>query len=108
VQVIFLEAFWIENPIYIALGVGAVLFLFYIMAKTCTGGPIARLERKGGTPGTEDLSSIGAAVSSEVSYSPGTRASSAGPFPVGGKQERSPTRSFGIYTDPRRKTPDDE
>ncbi|RDE12305.1 MAG: hypothetical protein C4K49_10385 [Candidatus Thorarchaeota archaeon] len=99
---------WIENPIYIALGIGALLFLFYIVAKTCTGGPISRLERKGGTPRTDDLTSTEAALGSEVSYSPSTRASSAGPFPVGGRQERLPTRSFEDYTDPREKRLDDE
>jgi hypothetical protein len=81
-----------------------ILFLLYLILKTCTGGKIARPERRGGTPRVDDLTATQSAYGHEVSYAPGARGSTAGPFPVGGKTERLPTRSFQSYTKPRRKS----
>ena len=81
-----------------------ILFVLYLILKTCTGGNIARPERRGGTPKVDDFISTHSAYGHEVSYAPGTRGSSAGPFPVGGRTERLPTKSFQNYTKPRRKS----
>lgn len=92
----------------IAFAAVAVVFMLYVVVKTCSGGPGSRSERRGGVPREGDLTSTSAAYGSEVSYLPGTRASSAGPFPVEGKQERPPTRSFSNYTNPRREEKEEE
>jgi hypothetical protein len=77
---------------------GCILFLLYLIVKSCTGGTLIRPERQGGTPQVDGETMTQAAYGQDVSYSPGERASSAGPFPVGGRVERSPTRSFQDYT----------
>jgi len=84
--------------------VTCILFTLYLILKTCTGGNVTRLERRGGTPRVDDLTATQSAYGHEVSYSSSLRGSSAGPFPVGGRTERLPTRSFGSYTKPRRKS----
>lgn len=87
---------------------GCILFSLYLLVKTCISGNRIRTERQGGTPRTEDLTVIQASYGFETSYSPGIRASSAGPLPVGGKVERPPTRSFSSYTNPRTKSQESE
>ncbi|RDE14204.1 MAG: hypothetical protein C4K48_06630 [Candidatus Thorarchaeota archaeon] len=87
-----------------ALVGGCLLFTLYLFVKTCISGAQVRTERQGGTPRTEDLTVIQASYGFETSYSPGIRASSAGPLPLGGKIERPPTRSFSSYTNPRTKS----
>lgn len=82
------------------------LFSLYLILKACTGGNVVRPERRGGTPRVDDLTATQSAYGHEVSYASSIRGgmSSAGPFPVGGRTERLPTRSFGSYTKPRRKS----
>jgi len=86
--------------------VTCILFTLYLILKTCTGEKVTRLERRGGTPRVDDLTATQSAYGHEVSYASSIRGcgSSAGPFPVGGRTERLPTRSFGSYTKPRRKS----
>ena len=83
-----------------------LLFALYLILWICTGGNVTRLERRGGTPRVDDLTATQSAYGHEVSYSSSLRGSgsSAGPFPVSGRTERLPTRSFGSYTKPRRKS----
>jgi len=86
--------------------VTCILFTLYLVMKTCTGGKVTRPERRGGTPRVDDLTATQSAYGHEVSYASSIRGgmSSAGPFPVGGRTERLPTRSFGSYTKPRKKS----
>ena len=86
--------------------VTCILFTLYLTLKTCTGGNVTRPERRGGTPRVDDLTATQSAYGHEVSYSSSLRGagSSAGPFPVSGRTERLPTKSFGSYTKPRRKS----
>jgi hypothetical protein len=79
------------------------LLMLYALVKTCAGGPGSRTERRGGVPREEEFTSTSAAYGAEVSYLPGTGSADHGPFPVGGRQERPPTRSFRDYFNPRKK-----
>ncbi len=97
----------VPETVLISVFVGTcLLFALYLILKTCTGGNVVRPERRGGTPRVDDLTATQSAYGHEVSYSSSIRGcgSSAGPFPVGGKTERLPTRSFQSYTKPRRKS----
>jgi len=80
-----------------------ILFTLYLILKICTGGKIVRPERRGGTPRVDDLTATQSAYGHEVSYSAGF-GSSESPFPIGGRTERLPTKSFQSYTKPRRKS----
>ncbi len=93
----------VPETVLIGVFVGTcILFTLYLILKTCTGGKLARPERRGGTPRVDDLTATQSAYGHEVSYSSSIRG--AGPFPVSGRTERLPTRSFGSYTKPRRKS----
>jgi hypothetical protein len=95
------------GPSTILFGVfvgGCILFTLYLFVKTCLSGPTGRTERHGGTPREDDLTVTSSSYGYEASYSPGNRASTSGPFPVGGRVQRSPTRSFSSYTNPRTKS----
>ena len=90
--------------VYVFYG-GCILGALYVIYITvCGSGPPRRLERTEGRPRVEDEYSVmQGSYGFDVSYTPGNRASSAGPLPVGGRQSRPPTRSFSSYTNPRRK-----
>ena len=83
-----------------------LLFALYLILMICAGGNVTRPERRGGTPRFDDLTATQSAYGHETSYSSSIQGcgSSAGPFPIGGRTERLPTRSFGSYTKPRRKS----
>ena len=83
-----------------------LLFTLYLILRICAGPNMTRPERRGGTPRVDDLTATQSAYGHETSYSSSIQGcgSSAGPFPIGGRTERLPTRSFGSYTKPRRKS----
>ena len=86
-----------------ALVIGSIIFVVYVILGMFRSGPVTRAERTGGRPREEnEYRVMQGSYGYDVSYTPGNRASSAGPLPVGGRQERSPTRSFRSYTKPRR------
>jgi hypothetical protein len=90
-----------ETIVMIAFFATCILITIYISVKTCIGGAPIRPERHGGTPRADDLTVSSSSYGFETSYSPADRASSSGALPVGGRVERSPTRSFSSYTNPR-------
>jgi hypothetical protein len=97
-----------ETIVIVSFFVGCILFTLYLILKTCSSGDLVRTERQGGTPRIDDSTMTQAAYGQDVSYSPGERASSAGPFPVGGRVERFPTKSFRDYTNPRGKSKENQ
>jgi hypothetical protein len=97
-----------ETIVILAFFGACIIFTLYVIVRSCTSGDMVRPERQGGTPKVDGDTMTQAAYGQDVSYSPGERASSAGPFPVGGRVERSPTRSFQDYSLRREKEKEKE
>ncbi|MHA1768828.1 MAG: hypothetical protein ACTSV3_03150 [Candidatus Thorarchaeota archaeon] len=87
---------------YWVLAGGSILFTLYLLVKMCTSGVGGRPAPIKSRPSEEDLQVTQGTYGYDVSYTPGNRASSAGPLPIGGRVDRPPTRSFGSYTTPER------
>lgn len=98
----------VQNILLFALVGGCILFTIYVVVKTCITGAPVRTERHGGTPRADDMTVTSSSYGLETSYTPAHKASPTGPFPIGGRVERPPTRSFSSYINPRTKSKENE
>jgi hypothetical protein len=94
------------NPMVIlfyTLVIGSVIIVLYAVLKVTRTGSSRSSEREGSrSRDVSDYRVMQGSYGYDSSYTPGNRSSMAGPLPVGGRQERPPTRSFGSYTKDRK------
>ena len=96
----------IFNGIFYVLVIGFVVLLLYAMFSGFNRGSVRRKEQSTGKREKDGYRVMAGSYGYDASYAPGNRASSAGPFPVGGRTERAP-KSFGDYSRTRRRESDE-